>query len=322
MIKPTVFVHSNDREIIPATVAMYSLKRMSQNADKFNVKLINLEDYPYLMNYDGQSCLRNQIESAWYKDVPQSFFPLRFLVPQLMGYQGRAILIDPDIFAVSDIYELLSRDMEGKAIFSCPKISRPTSKPVKPSKRGFDTSVMLLDCSELGHWKWEETINRLFAREIDLQHWISLQTESREIIGTLENEWNHRDKLNSETKLLHNTKQLTQPWKTGLAYQRENLGNYKKTWRDSVTNFLQYSLLGQKRPTYQQHPDIQQERLFFSLLKECVEKGLVATELIESKVKLGHVRPDIMDSIASSKLSVDEILALVSESQSPLKTKL
>ena len=34
--------------------------------------------------------------------------------PELMGYQGRAVVIDPDIFAIGDIWELLTRDMQGK----------------------------------------------------------------------------------------------------------------------------------------------------------------------------------------------------------------
>ena len=46
----------------------------------------------------------------------QSFTPLRFMPPQLMGYEGRAIVVDPDVFAVGDVHELLTRDMEGKAV--------------------------------------------------------------------------------------------------------------------------------------------------------------------------------------------------------------
>ena len=36
--------------------------------------------------------------------------------PELMGYEGRALVIDPDILAVADVWELLSRDMQGAAI--------------------------------------------------------------------------------------------------------------------------------------------------------------------------------------------------------------
>ena len=37
-----------------------------------------------------------------------------------------------------------------------------------------------------------------------------------EIIGPLEPGWNDFDHLGPGTKLLHNTRRMTQPWKTGL----------------------------------------------------------------------------------------------------------
>lgn len=311
MVKPTVFVHTSSHEILPAKVAMYSLKRMSENAARFDVKLIQLEDYPFLMKRHGQTCIRNQQESAWYKDVPQSFLPLRFMVPQLMGYEGKAVLIDPDIFAVSDIYELLTRDMKGKAIFVCLKSSKKDLE-LKPSKRGFNSSVMLLDCQKLKHWQWEKQIEQLFAGEIDFQDWISLQMEAKDTIAVLEDEWNHKDKLTSKTRLLHNTSQKTQPWKTGLPYRQENMGNYKKTWKDTTTNLFKYSVLRQKRPTYRKHRDPNQEYLFLSLLKECVDSGFVSRELIESEIKRGHVRPDILNLIEDD-LSVEKVMQSIEE---------
>ena len=36
--------------------------------------------------------------------------------PELTGYRGRAVVMDPDIFAAGDIHELLTMDMQGKAI--------------------------------------------------------------------------------------------------------------------------------------------------------------------------------------------------------------
>lgn len=36
--------------------------------------------------------------------------------PRLTGCEGRAIVVDPDIYAVGDIRELLYLDMRGKAI--------------------------------------------------------------------------------------------------------------------------------------------------------------------------------------------------------------
>ena len=38
-----------------------------------------------------------------------------------MDYQGRALVIDPDVFAAGDVWDLLQRDMQGHAILCRPK---------------------------------------------------------------------------------------------------------------------------------------------------------------------------------------------------------
>ena len=43
-----VFIHTNHKQIIGALVAAYALKRNSPNADKFDVRIIQTRDYPFL----------------------------------------------------------------------------------------------------------------------------------------------------------------------------------------------------------------------------------------------------------------------------------
>ena len=92
----------------------------------------------------------------------QSFAPLRRLVPALLGFQGRALVIDPDIFAIGDVYELLSRDMGGRAI-----LCRERPEPHE-GRRWYYSSVMLLDCNKLTHWQWEREIDELFTGQLQL----------------------------------------------------------------------------------------------------------------------------------------------------------
>ena len=80
----------------------------------------------------------------------------------------------------------------------------------------FASSVMLLDCAKLRHWRCEEQFNELFEFKRDYMDWVSLKLEPRETIGLLEKEWNDFDRLTAATKMLHNTRRITQPWKTGL----------------------------------------------------------------------------------------------------------
>jgi hypothetical protein len=57
--------------------------------------------------------------------------------------------------------------------------------------------------------------------------------------------------------------------------------------------FGEYGLLGR----YKSHPDPNQERFFFGLLKECVEKGIVSETMIQEQMAQNHVRHDALEVI-------------------------
>ncbi len=115
-MKNCVFIHTNHRQMVGALVSQYSLKRNSRDPDAFDVRIIDTKDQAFLYAREGQHYLRDGVQRQWLIEDLQSFTPLRFMPPELMGYQGRAVVIDPDVFAVGDINELLTRDMDGKAI--------------------------------------------------------------------------------------------------------------------------------------------------------------------------------------------------------------
>jgi hypothetical protein len=115
-MKACVFIQTNHKQITGAIVAEHALRRYSRNNDKFDVQIMDTRDYPFFAAREGQEYLRDAVKRTWLNDDLQSFTPTRFMPPKLMGYEGQAVVIDPDIFACSDIWELLSRDMRGKAI--------------------------------------------------------------------------------------------------------------------------------------------------------------------------------------------------------------
>src|SRR5947209_3944935 len=120
------------------------------------------------------------------------------MVPALLGFAGRALVLDPDIFAVGDVYELLSREMNGKAILC-------RERPEHTVGRGLHSSVMLLDCEQLTEWDWDRDIDQIFSSTLALGPWLSLCDMPPEQIGLIEEEWNHLDTLTNNTQLLHNT---------------------------------------------------------------------------------------------------------------------
>ena len=179
-MKHCVFIQTNHKQITGAIVAKHALRRYSSNNDKFDVQIIDSRDYPFFAAHEGQEYLRDGVKRVWLNDDLQSFTPTRFMPPKLMGYEGRAVVIDPDIFAAADVWELLSRDMQGKAILCRPKSG-------SKGKRGcLATSVMLLDNARLTHWKVEQQFNEMFEFKRDYKNWISLADEPRENVGFLE----------------------------------------------------------------------------------------------------------------------------------------
>jgi len=290
-VKPTVFIQTNHKQIVGALVAEYSLRRNSKTPDAFDVRIMHTRDFPFLAEREGQEYLRDGVLRQWHMEDLQSFTPTRFMPPQLTGYQGRAVVIDPDVFAVGDVCELLNRDMDGKAIMARPRSGYKEKKGVMA------TSVMLLDCARLTHWNVERDFAALFERTRDYAKWIGLLYEPRESIGILETTWNDLDKLTPATKMVHMTKRKTQPWKTGLPVDfmppEKPSGFLVLGWINQFRRrvFGDYAFLG----SYVAHPDPNQERLFFGLLRECVEKGIVSEEMLREEMRQNHVRHDAFE---------------------------
>jgi hypothetical protein len=286
-----VFVHTNEKQWLGALVAEYSFRRNSRNPDAFDVKFIHTRDHPFLAAKEGQTFLRGGTTRVWRMDDLQSFTPLRFLPPKLMNWQGRAVVTDPDVFAVGDVNELLDRDMGSAAVMGRHRSGK------EEKQYQVATSVMLMDCARLSHWDVEGDFDQLFRMEKDYKEWMVLAYEDPENIGYLEDCWNDFDHLDDNTRLIHNTKRKTQPWKTGLPVDYTPANKFKdKPLLASINRlrakvFGEYGLLGH----YKEHPDPRQEHLFFGLLKECIETGHVSEDLVRDEISKNHVRHDAFE---------------------------
>ncbi len=283
----TVFIHTNAKQALGAAVARYALCRNSRRPERFAVEILATEQFPFIDACHGRTYRFGGGARQWRADDLQSFTPLRFAPPRLMGYEGRAVVIDPDIFALGDINELLDRDMRGKAIV-CRR------RPDKRFRPGYlASSVMLLDCSRLLHWDVERDFLALFDGDRDYQTWMQLGYEPAESIGLFEPEWNDFDHLTAATKLLHTTRRKTQPWKTGLPVDfRVNAPLYGFIPRSWIRAVKQIAGATER---YQAHPDANQEAVYFGLLRECLADGAVAEDTLRREIALGHLRPDAFE---------------------------
>ena len=295
-MKNTVFIHTNKKQMLGAIVGSHSLKRNSANPDAFEVKIALQEEFPYFQDFQGKKFLRGGTWREWDNVDLQSFTPVRFTPPELMGYEGRAVVIDPDVFAVGDVNELFERYMGGKALFAKPRPGH------KGKKNYVASSVMLMDCAKLAHWNVKKQFEDMFAGDLDYEDWIELTTEPEGSIGHLESFWNDFDRLAPDTKLIHNTKRRTQPWKCGLPIDYTN----RPPW------FLRFLPISgyRKKGTYLPHPDSRQEQFFFALVKECVEAGKISDELLQAEMASDHVRHDAPEVIERAP-TVDHVLAEV-----------
>ncbi|MDH6108111.1 hypothetical protein P3T36_007048 [Kitasatospora sp. MAP12-15] len=274
--RPVVFVHTNDEQLLAARVAAHSLKLRSAQADAFEVRLLRVEETPRLHTRLHGRQIRYAGELINWNG--RTFSPLRLLVPQIMGYRGTALVLDPDIVAVGDVAVLLQQDMAGKAIWCRERDDWEMGVPA----RVWSTSVMLLDCRRLSHWRWDTAIEEVRAGRLDMLQWLRLADEAPETIGRLPEEWNHLDTLTDRTRLLHYTDVRTQPWRSGLPldYELHSLGAAAVEPR-----------------VHRPHPDQRQESLFFELLRSALECGDISAEFVEAEIRARRVRPDVFELV-------------------------
>jgi hypothetical protein len=291
-VKPAVFVHTNDKQMLGALVSAHSMRRNSRTPEAFDVRILNTRDHPFLLGRDGQPYRRNGRTRVWRDHDLQSFTPLRFHAPAAAGYAGRALVVDPDVFAVGDVCELLSRDMQGHALLCRVRPGRGR----RPTY--FASSVMLLDCARLTHWRCPEDFAELFARTRDYDAWMNLELEDPATIGLFEDGWNAFDVLDADTRLLHNTKRLTQPWKTGLPIDYTPADHARPGALGRWLRRLRATLTGEpEQGRYRRHPDARQERFFFGLLRECLEQGVVTEDFLRQEIQRRHVRSDVFERL-------------------------
>jgi hypothetical protein len=295
--KPVVVIHTNDQQLVPALVGAYSLKARSKNPEFFEVRILRLEETPHLYNREGQKFVwwDARRTAVWRRSDLQSFAPLRRMVPELLGFVGRALVLDPDVFAIGDVNELLSRGMDGRAILCRPRQVHEIPDVYRAQRSQlYSSAVMLLDCAQLRNWDWARDIDALFSCRLKLTPWLSLMDVPSERIGLFEEEWNDRDTLTPDTKLLHNTEISTQPWKTGLRadyHEYAPRGPMPLQWLTHRAVRLRH----QRTLTpllYRPHPDPAQEDLFFGLLNEALESGEISERLVRRAIRRRHLRSD------------------------------
>jgi len=143
------------------------------------------------------------------------------------------------------------------------------------------TSVMLLDCEKLTHWRFEEQFNAMFEGRRDYMKWICLKYENPAAIGFFENEWNDFDHLTDRTKMLHTTKRKHQSWKAGLPIDYRPADTFQLFPPRHWIRRARRSLFGD----------------YGLLVRECLDKGIVSEAQLREAMGENHLRHDALELI-------------------------
>ncbi|MEC7839867.1 MAG: glycosyltransferase [Chlamydiota bacterium] len=170
----------------------------------------------------------------------------RYAIPEKSDYKGRSLYLDADMVVLGDIADLHNLDMNGHNALARIR-----------NKETYFTSVMLMDCAKLKHWKVKEWVALINAGLTSYSGCMSGGPSgmNHDDFGPLPEEWNHFDHYDDTTKLIHYTNVPTQPW---------------------------------KRPG---HP---YRGAFLSELKAALDDGTVTEKAVEKEIQAKHIYPNIL----------------------------
>lgn len=283
-----VFIQANEKQYLGAQLAKYTIERYSEHTDKFSVEIMQAHEVLDLNRLYGNKILKDGKEITYGDGDLQSFTLTRFMSPELMNFEGKSIVIDPDVFATySDIWDLFTMDMEDNSALMR-----------RHNGGDWGTSVMLLDNSKFKHWKIKDIVDDLLSKNVDYRDWMGLRLEKQKI-GVLDKMWNHYDTLTPDTKLLHTTLRVTQPWRVGLPV--EYIPKKMKPVFGFIPREWIHILIGKSPYTHRENPDQNQTDFFFGHLKSAIQEGKIDKQLVLNEIKVKHIRQDALKVLEQTK---------------------
>ncbi len=143
---------------------------------------------------------------------------VRFEVPALCGYKGRAVYMDADQLVFTDMKDLFDQ-LDSKHDVACVQEPEGTFGG-KTVEKGNQTSVMVLNCERLTDWKPETMFDNVVPNRAEVEPGqilyrdfmkLAFMDESR--VQPLDPRWNHFNTVKKDTKLVHFSHVRSQPWK-------------------------------------------------------------------------------------------------------------
>lgn len=184
-----VFVAASADEWLPAKVLEFSIRETT--AAPVDVQRI-------------ESFGRQIPMPALRRNQPRTPFSFqRFLIPELCGYQGRAVYLDADMQVFCDMLALWETPMGDHDLLTVDEGGH--------GRKG-QFSVMLLDCARLA-WRIDDIIAGLDRGDYSYEALMQEMCVAHGLGRHLDPGWNSLERYDPlSTRLLHYTDMNTQPW--------------------------------------------------------------------------------------------------------------
>tara|TARA_B100000686_G_scaffold124424_1_gene131766 strand:+ start:23063 stop:23905 length:843 start_codon:yes stop_codon:yes gene_type:complete len=278
-----IFICANKFQKLAAKVSAYSFAQFGFN----DIEFLEIDNNEILKKKLNSTYLRNGKITKFVDDL-QSFTLLRFY-PFTQKNINNCLIIDPDVFAIKNPKnELENFFLKNEFKIACTKINN-----------NFRTEVMLLKNVDY-KWSFEEIINDLFNHKIDYKDLIYLTSKKYfSNIISLPIEFNHHDKIEKDTLLLHTTKRITQPWKQDLKidfYDEKINKVYKlKQYVKKILN-LNYDVNALSN-NYVMHPNKNVYKVISNLFKSSLNSKFIDKNEIEEAIKNKYISSTFTNNI-------------------------
>jgi len=196
-----IFVGGDESETVAAKVLEHTIRKYASGP----VEVTIMRDFAIPVPKDPKN--RSRTKFSFY----------RFKIPELCGFQGRALYVDSDMQVFRDVAELWRIPFGERKVLCTYQASPPPAwKDHSWFHPGRQFSVMLLDCDRLP-WRIEEIVRGLDEGRFDYANLLfeMCLVQKHEIGEDVPVEWNHLETYEpGRTALTHFTVVPTQPWKT------------------------------------------------------------------------------------------------------------
>lgn len=243
-----IFIGSGEASLLERKVLMYSLSKHTTR--KLDIRVFNGTHDS--LERDGYPPIPVGMPlEVKYKNVTE-FSNYRFFIPSLCDHSGRAIWLDSDMVCLADIAELYDFPMANNAV-----LGKRDAYGESGGER-WGLSVSLYECSRCS-FDLAKHFADIWAGLYSYTDLHQLTPAFRRVhpieVDSLDPNWNSFDRWDNNTKLIHYTNLLTQPWK------------------------------------YRGHP---YGGLWYKYFSEARREGFITSEDIELTIVRGYARQDLL----------------------------